>query len=201
MDSVTAAKSDLLDLYVQEVVKKGIKKISSAGAFAYVFRHPTYSNLVVRVSDSSDAGNVWFRLSAKHKNNPWMPRVAKMYQAVVKHPKLDLKTPVTIIFAERLSPFTEGKCPPKFRNIFKILKDMYKVNDPDKVNRLMRAVRAYNDPYLTEAVALMLKPPSDKYNTASLDIHETSNLMMRGDQIVINDPWNLDNWLPSFRID
>lgn len=195
MDIVTAAKSDLLDEYARDLVKKGMKKVGQ-GTFAYVFKHPTYSNMVVRVSDVSDVGNEWLHRCAKYPNNPWLPKVAAQFAAVVVNRKKRTRTRIIISFVERLTkPFYFDYARRKGGRLWDVMYQLQKLGLAPRgikewgliLQRLDNATVKFADPYFTQAMKLMFKPPRGN-GKVHFDLLEF-NFRMRGDQIVINDPW------------
>lgn len=192
---VNAATSKLLDTYVQQLIKKGQQHLGS-GNFASVFQHPTYANMVVRVADVGDAGNVWLEVCAQQRFNPWLPQVAEITTANLESE--DRPHWIQVSFIEKTRELSLGRLAPSMRPFTSVL-GVYAGSplplSKNSKDALLRLAAKYvpGDKDLITALNLISKGPSG-HPGMHLDL-VPSNLRMRGRQVVFSDPWWAQNFV------
>ena len=187
------AKAELVDDYLNQLVKKGVKKLGQ-GQDALVFQHPTLSNVVVKLCRMESASVLWARVCIQHaSSNPWLPRIHGIYSCKLRNSKdtyNGFRKISALIFSEKLSSASAPDIEKALgKPLFDFLaeedmEDAFK-NRPDPGLRLVKAILTkIKDPKLVEAVLLLSRRPPKVLNDLG-----KKNYMRRGHQVVFNDPW------------
>ena len=97
-----SSDTDLTD-YVQRLRGLKIKKLGE-GDFSQVFIHPSYPNVVVRISieDGDDGYRQWLKFALANQNNPYVPKIYGTARGRTATSRL------TIVFLERLDQSAVG---------------------------------------------------------------------------------------------
>lgn len=181
--------------YFKRIVKeKGIKKLG-AGAFARVFQHPEFKNVVVKVYVDKDvAYKKYLKWCLRNQNNPFVPKVIEE----VKY-NSDAGDAYNILFLEKLHKFnSEEQLTLALSKAF----DLGKGDEREKnFDELGEAVSTWDNPgelynVLEKFVSAGRSKSKDferlwahikTYGYDAFDLH-AGNAMRRGSQIVITDP-------------
>lgn len=171
---------ETLEDYSNRLVKTlNIKRLGS-GAYAHVFQHPTFSNIVVKVFTARDkAYKKYLAWCLKHQNNKYVP---KIIEAVLV--KSEAGDAYTIVFMQKMKKVSNNK----FRAWLEIMFGKKVADNYDQVNweklygALHKAASKIKDSDFREVWDHVLS-----HGTNRLDLHP-GNIMMRGSQVVFSDP-------------
>lgn len=187
--------AETLQNYVQRLSEQGIKRLG-VGAFSYVFQHPTMSNVVVKLLHEEDVGYVRYVKFCRTngKDNPYCPKILQVSKAN-KIFTGNFDPSLTLVFIEKLRPMldTEYKVFAKYCATVMSKPKLY-TNDGASLlgwdetwNNLGKQT---NDIPLAQVAAFMYRQYARKRSKPwSIDIHN-KNVMKRGPQVVITDPFS-----------
>lgn len=160
--------------YIERLIQHDRIKRLGSGGNATVFVDPENPHIAVRVAPTTDGGFVWLNACLNEfKNNPWVPRVIDITRIKPKG-------------LEYYVAFTEILKPAKLRDLensaLRPLVEGPAYTLPIIRNTFSRISAKVGDPNLTKVFDWLLP------HFAILDVGEVSNFMLRGRQLVINDP-------------
>lgn len=189
--------AETLSEYTRRLRKLGIKEIDR-GEYGIVFQHPTLKDVVVKLLGEADPDYMdWIHFCQKNQNNPYVPKIHKvtkktnvfdlgdsgMYSGSLPH--------LYLIFMEKLKPLSNAEFT-KFGAYVAGLahtvpdRGSFVARDITDSAKLWTAVsRQKKDQTLANVAKIIARK-----GTAGvlLDIHP-GNIMKRGTQIVITDPF------------
>jgi hypothetical protein len=156
-----------------------IKKLGS-GAYAHVFQHPTYHNVVVKVfTDRDTTYKKYVNWCLKNQGNKYVPQIIEMVP--VKSPSGDK---YNIVFMEKMNPVSG----PSFHHWLETkfgtaVMSAYADSDYDQMFiEFGKAVQAGTDSDLKKIWAHIKTYGADHFDLAA------GNVMSKGLQIVFTDP-------------
>lgn len=174
--------------YSDRLVKTlNVKRLGS-GAYAHVFQHPAFSNVVVKVFTNKD--RIYKRYAAwclKNQGNKYVPQIISITPF-----KSETGDAYNIAFMEKMTPMREATFNTWVKAIvgdagIKAI-DNY---DYDRLFTLFQKAKI-TDPDLKKVMDHILSYGSDTF-----DVH-AGNVMRRGSQIVFTDPVG---YAPDERVD
>lgn len=152
-----------------------------SGAFATVYQHPTYHNVVVKVFNSDKAYASYLQWCTKHQDNPYVPQIADIKQ---------VKNECIVVFLEKLKKSTN--------QARLVLCKQIVANCPALRGEISNRGMAYIDMLVWRDWKYIAKNTSDTYlsqlarflarTNHEIDLHG-GNIMMRSNgQLVFTDP-------------
>ncbi len=187
----TPITAETLTQYVQSLKEKGILSLGK-GMSATVFNHPTMPNVVVKMIVADDPYYLkYVNFCKKNPNNPWLPRIlgGPEVRTLVSKSKVrnkadsPLKRKVIFLFLEKLRPANRNDTKAACEYAASLLENNVRYYGFDEFSpgdwQLLSKQTKDRD-FATLASFLYT---FDNY----LDLHST-NFMMRGAQLVFNDP-------------
>jgi hypothetical protein len=202
--AISLVTAETLEQYLQFLTKQGIKRLGH-GLSSAVFNHPTMPNVVVKVIVSSDPYYLrYIEFCKKNPSNSWLPKVLGGPETRLldtdddwtDKPSKDrkgvsVKQKVIFVFLEKLRPSTPLERATAVDYFWSLLKEQSEDNFP-KFTRFSDfgpgdwkiLSKQTKDKYVATLADFLYK--FDNY----LDLH-SANLMMRGTQLVFNDPVSL----------
>lgn len=171
---------ETLSAYSDRLVKTlNIKRLGS-GAYAHVFQHPEFPNVVVKVFTNKD--KVYKRYAAwcmKHQSNKYVPKIIEIVPF-----KSESGDSYNIAFMEKMTPMRNSTFNAWTKSItgdagLKAIDDY----DYDKLFKLfVKGMKASTDADLKAVMDHIFS-----YGQGMFDVH-AGNVMRRGTQIVFTDP-------------
>lgn len=79
--------------YIHDIERLHKIKFMQSGAYARVYQHPVYHNVVVKIFREDDAYASYLNWCVKHQDNPFVPQIADVKR---------IRTEFTIVFLEKL---------------------------------------------------------------------------------------------------
>lgn len=183
--------------YFNRLVKShGIQALGS-GAYARVFQHPVYKNVVVKVYKATDKQYIkYVNWALKNQSNPWVPKIIEQVEYKSKDGNLNL------VFMQKLKPFADTReaANAMMRAAYKANPKLSKDEQDDLTDIIFEAL-SYGDLYpWIDFVTDTQLAKKDKHfgklwndfimkNQKAFDLHE-GNMMYRVEdgQVVITDP-------------
>lgn len=174
--------------YSDRLVKSlNIKRLGS-GAYAHVFQHPKYSNVVVKVFTNKD--KIYKKYAAwclKNQGNPFVPRIIEITPF-----KSETGDAYNIVFMEKMTPLRDATFNTWVKSIvgdagLKAIQD----HKYDRLFKLFQKAKI-TDSNLKKVLDHILS-----YGADTFDLH-SGNVMRRGSQIVFTDPVG---YAPNERVD
>lgn len=185
----------LVDYVKRLISKENVKKLG-AGAYAAVFQHPEFKNMVVKVFTSADKNYAsYLKWTLAHQSNKWVPKIVDVVPI-----KSETGDEYTIVFMKKLTPATDEMIDQANKKLFQKLLARYGTRFDDE--RLLPAQRKNSRIDLTEPTSFAAAMPfvkeqdPDLYdflkflkagNHGNADLH-ADNVMFDGDQLVFTDP-------------
>ena len=185
--------AETLSEYMKRLKKLGIKELGS-GSYGVVFQHPTDPNVVVKLLRQADPDYMtWVEFCKKHPRNPYLPKIIHVASGEnVFEPERTGSMPTTmhLVFMEKLTPLSDAEYKQFTREILDLARPMSKRRfvpfDVDCDYRLWDAVsKQKKDSNLAACGKFIAKMGG---TGTMLDVH-MSNVMKRGEQFVIVDPF------------
>lgn len=177
---------DLADNYAFE---HGFHRLGS-GQFAGVYGHPTYP-YVIRIFAKGDEGYIkWLKFCLAHQGNRFIPKFkGKPVQAA---PSL------YVVRMERLKPIPSSQ-EDDIRTLSWVISHYSLMMDPDQYAQYTEetrlAIERLFPDFRTDAdlkeIGLFMSPENNR--DVVEDIHD-ENVMLRGEQMVITDPFAPKDW-------
>ena len=166
--------------YVERLVRLLGREPFGQGAYASVFQHPTYPNIVVKVYRKDRGYEAYLAWCAKNKRNKYVPKFIGKARVFWDSDH----NYIGVVFMEKLTSLTQRDLQTFGRKIQKTMKDLGDVVSGDlhfdRDEWSLLAVH-HPDPDLRAFSAFM------RENWEQEDI-KRDNLMKRGDQLVFIDP-------------
>ncbi len=167
--------------YSDRLVKTlNVKRLGS-GAYAHVFQHPAFSNVVVKVFTARDKTyKRYLAWCLKHQNNKYVPKIIEAVPF-----KSDTGDAYTIVFMQKMTKVSESKFGDWLESMFgeKIAAIYHDDEDWSKLYAAIHKASAkIKDADFKEIWDHVLS-----YGEHRLDLH-AGNIMMRGNQVVFSDP-------------
>lgn len=179
--------------YVKRLKKMGIKRIGE-GNNAEVFQHPTMPNVVVKLLTHDDAGyDRYVDFCRAHQGNKYCPQILDVHkdQGVFESSDPDLH----LIFMEKLRPLNKAQYYEFLRYALTLLNYGERM---DKLKTYPDAVKLMNNEKLWGNLAIQKEDQAlsevarflvnGRPTSTYIDLNP-GNLMLRGSQVVIVDPF------------
>lgn len=182
--------------YLTRLKKMGIKQIGT-GNYAHVFQHPTMPDVVVKLLTESDPGyESYVKFCQRNQSNKYCPKILEVVDAskVFDTSLMYSQRGLHLVFMEKLTPITKAEYVKFFRYMASLYGSTLLVNDHRIAFEYMRPESFWKslasqskDVDLAEVASFIL----NAFHNPSLtvDLHD-ANIMKRGKQIVITDPFS-----------
>ena len=184
------ARAELLDDYLQRILKHHIKKLGS-GFETIVFAHPTLSDVVVCICPNDSGKAAWARACMKASHNPYLPVIHQISRAALAFGAKDYT--FAVIFCEKLQKANVNVILAHYGALFSDFRS-------GKPGRYLQDHLENYDDAVREAFNLV----ASGYPKFRIDLHENNYMMRQGAWVVINDPWlnwrNRDRSLDSLEV-
>ena len=145
----------------------------SEGMYAHIFVHPTYP-YVLKVFNAADEGyKIWFKFSKENQDNPFVPKI--------KGGLVKITDDAYACRLEELDPFVDN-----LNDISKIFWGVFLETDGFVNNVSYIIHKSFGQDIYVDAVLKNFMAFRKTYGM--LDMHQ-DNIMLRGDQLVIIDPY------------
>ncbi len=177
--------AETVNQYIKRLDKLGIKKIGQGG-YAKVFQHPTMPDVVVKVMTQYDSGYRKYVAFCQTANNRYCPRILDVVDHAYESDFLG-KDKRQLVFMEKLNPLGIASFI-RFEYDIDELLDLPQGTVDLTDRRIWKSIsRQKKDKDLAQ-VANFIYTTLTKISGIMLDMHN-GNLMVRGNQIVIIDPF------------
>jgi hypothetical protein len=184
--------------YRQDLKKQRIRRLGG-GAFADVFQHPVYHNVVVKVVGYSDTGyKRYLQWALQHQDNRYVPKIAEVVEKKVGTHSLQF---VFMKKMDRVRPTEEdlefylvralqqGRKGQQKKDIEQAYLQRAGSTDRDVLKAVISVAKEIGDRDLAEVLSFFLR------NHRLLDLH-WGNMMMDGNQLIFTDPFASDRDIP-----
>jgi len=167
--------AETYDEYIKRLRDLDVAEIAS-GEFGVIFQHPTMKDVAVKIVKADDAYMQYVAFCRKNKGNPWLPEIIDVNESTLDDKRID------IVFMKVLKPATDKDVVLGFQTLapgadLKRFSEQTRLSYPE----WMQAVRFAKGIDERQLCVFMAK----HFNR--LDLY-TRNFMMRGTQLVFNDP-------------
>jgi hypothetical protein len=168
--------AETYDEYIERLHDLGVMELNR-GKFGIIFQHPMVDDVVVKLVADDDAYLDFVALSKKNKGNPWLPDIID-----VTHVTLDDKSAAALIFMKKLEPATDKDVITGFHTLAPGA-DQSRFSTRTRLSypEWLQAVR-FSKGNDERVVCVFMARHFNR-----LDLF-TRNFMMRGQQLVFNDP-------------
>lgn len=180
--------------YVQRLSKQGVKKLGGGG-YAMVFQHPTMPNVVVKMLNVGDPGYEAYLeyCQGKGKGNPYCPKILQTVYAKDVFED-DFTKNLRLIFMEKLKPLTKKDYDAFGNHCAKLMgtPDVWQDDGPSMFEWWSTWVclgLQKDDKDLAALAKYLVKVHIKSNERLVFDVHG-ENIMKRGSQIVITDPFS-----------
>lgn len=173
------AEETLKDYSERLISTLNIKKLGS-GAYAHVFQHPAFRNVVAKVFTNKDATHrKYLTWCMQNQNNKYVPQIISMVPV-----KSETDDKYNIVFMQKMSKVSSNRFGNWLGDYFgEDAEDAYEDEDWEEIYRLMNnGIRFSKDADLKSIWAHI-----KSYGANRFDLH-ADNVMLRGQQIVFSDP-------------
>lgn len=171
---------ETLSAYSDRLVKTlNIKRLGS-GAYAHVFQHPHYSNVVVKVFQGKDkVYKKYLKWVMAHQSNAYVPQIIEAVPY-----KVPGGESYTIVFMEKMTPMSTLKFRRWLRDVCgqDAVQAHHDYDWDDLLEEMDSAILLSNDHDLREVWGCIRS-----FGAKHMDLH-SGNVMLRGTQLVFTDP-------------
>lgn len=168
--------AETYDEYIERLRDLGVKELNK-GTFGTVFQHPHMADVAVKVVSEDDAYLAYVKFCRSNKGNPWLPEIIDSCPLV-----LDDRTHAVAVFMPMLKNATDKDVRLGFQTLAPGA-DQNRFSERTRLSypEWLQAIRFSKGNDERQVCLFMAR----HFNRLDLWTH---NFMMRGSQLVFNDP-------------